>query len=253
MTKKGEQVPAHGTSQAEVDAFLRRLAVTPSTKRAARRGRLIFAMDATASRQPTWDQACHIQAEMFEATRELGGLDVQLVYFRGFRECRASPWVSDTKQLLTRMTAVQCFSGLTQIGRVLKHAIKETEKQQVDALVVVGDCFEEEPDPVGHKAGELGLRGVPAFMFHEGHEPGARQMFQQIARLTNGAYCPFDLSSAQQLKDLLAAVAVFAAGGHKALEDYGRRQGGEALRLTRRLDKDAGKGPRGGAGGRNAR
>ena len=242
MTKKGEQVPAQGTSQAEVDAFLRRLAVTPSTKRAARRGRLIFAMDATASRQPTWDQACHIQAEMFEATKSLGGLDVQLVYFRGFRECRASPWVSDTTELLKRMTAVNCLAGHTQIGRVLGHAIKENGKSKVDALVVVGDCFEEDPDAVGHKAGELGLRGVPAFMFHEGAEPSARRMFQQIARLTNGAFCPFDLSSAKQLKDLLAAVAVFAAGGRKALEDYGRKHGGEALRLTHRLgDKTKGR------------
>ena len=235
MGDKGKQLPTQGSSQAEVDSFLRKLAVTPSPKSANRRGRLIFAMDATASRQPTWDQACHIQAEMFEATRSLGGLDVQLVYFRGFRECRASPWVSDTTELLKRMTAVTCFSGLTQIGRVLKHAIKETDKRKVDALVLVGDCFEEDPDAVGHKAGELGLRGVPAFTFHEGVDPGARRMFQQIARLTNGAYCPFDISSAKQLKDLLAAVAVFAAGGHKALEDYGRKHGGEALRLTHKM------------------
>ena len=235
MGKKGEQLPAQGTDQTEVDAFLRKLAVTPAPNKSGGRGRLIFAMDATASRQPTWDRACHIQGEMFEATKSLGGLDVQLVYFRGFGECRASPWVSDTSQLLKRMTAVTCFSGLTQIGRVLKHAIKETTKRKVDALVVVGDCFEENPDTVGHTAGELGLRGVPAFMFHEGADPAARGMFQQIARLTNGAFCPFDLSSAQQLKDLLAAVAVFAAGGHKALEDFGCKQGGEALRLTHRL------------------
>lgn len=242
MGKKGEHLPTHGTGQAEVDAFLRKLAASPSPNRSGRRGRLIFAMDATASRQPTWDRACHIQAEMFEATRSLGGLDVQLVYFRGFRECRASPWVSDTNELLKRMTAVSCLAGHTQIGRVLGHAAKENAKGKVDALVVVGDCFEEDPDAVGHTAGELGLRGVPAFMFHEGAEPGARRMFQQIARLTNGAYCPFDLSSARQLKDLLAAVAVFAAGGHKALEDYGRKHGGEALRLTHRLGDRPGSG-----------
>lgn len=251
MGNKGDQLPTKGAGQAEIDAFLRKLAVTPTPNRSAGRGRLIFAMDATASRQPTWDRACHIQGEMFEATKSLGGLDVQLVYFRGFRECRASPWVSDNTELLKRMTAVSCFSGLTQIGRVLKHAIKETDKRRVDALVVVGDCFEEDPDAVGHIAGQLGLRGVPAFMFHEGADPNARSMFQQIARLTNGAFCPFDLSSAQQLKDLLAAVAVFAAGGHKALEDYGRKQGGEALRLTHRLSGSTKDG--GGAKGRGGR
>ena len=245
MGEKDQHLPTRGSGEAEVDAFLRKLAATPAPDRAGRRGRLIFAMDATASRQPTWDRACHIQGEMFEATRSLGGLDVQLVYFRGFRECRASPWVSDTTELLKRMTAVSCFAGFTQIGRVLKHAIKESRKQKVDALVLVGDCFEEDPDAVGHRAGELGLLGVPAFMFHEGDDPDARRMFQQVARLTGGAYCPFDLSSARQLKDLLAAVAVFAAGGRKALEDFGRKQGGEALRLTHSL-----KGGREGTGGR---
>ena len=63
------------------------------------RGRLIFAIDATASRQPTWDLALGLQADMFRAVKEVGGLDVQLVYFRGFGETRASKWVSDPEAL----------------------------------------------------------------------------------------------------------------------------------------------------------
>jgi len=35
-----------------------------------------------------WDQACRLQGEMFEATTAMGGLDVQLVFYRGFDECR---------------------------------------------------------------------------------------------------------------------------------------------------------------------
>ena len=81
-------------------------------------------------------------------------------------------------------------------------------------------------------AGQLGLHGVPAFIFHEGDNPAAARAFQQIAKLTNGAYCSFDSASAQQLRDLLSAVAVYAAGGRTALEDYGKRTGGAALRLT---------------------
>lgn len=235
---KDDRVPAKGSStapaagrQGDVDAFLEKLRATPAPASGGRRGRLVFALDATASREPTWDRACQLQGEMFEATAELGGLDVQLVFYRGFRECKASPWVSDSRALLGRMTAVRCLGGQTQIGRILRHAIKETRKQKVGALVFVGDCFEEDIDRVCATAGELGMLGVPAFLFHEGHDPIAERAFRQIARLTGGAYCPFDASSARQLKDLLGAVAVYAAGGHKALADYGRRRGGEAVRL----------------------
>lgn len=234
MVDDDRGLPTAATSRQEVDAFLRKVAATPSPSRGGRRGRLVFGMDATASRQPTWDRACQIQAEMFEATAALGGLDVQLVFYRGFRECKASPWVSNARDLLARMTAVTCLGGRTQIGRVLGHAVKEMRRERVNALVFVGDCMEEDIDRLCHHAGELGLLGVPCFMFHEGGDPVARRAFEQIARLSGGAYCPFDANSAQQLRDLLGAVAAFAAGGRPALEAYGRGKGDLAGLLTHR-------------------
>ena len=223
------------TSSAEVDAFLRKVARAPAIHKPGERGRLIFAMDATASREPSWDRACHIQGEMFKETAGLGGLEIQLVYYRGFGECKASPWVANSNDLLKRMTAVRCLAGHTQIGKVLKHALKETEKRKVGALVFVGDSIEEDIDRLGHLAGELGLLGLPCFMFHEGQDPIARMAFQQIARLSGGAYCPFDATSAQQLRDLLSAVAVYAAGGRKALADYSHRKGGVVHQLTHQV------------------
>ena len=230
MSEDDRNLPTARATQSQVEDFLRKVASTPNSKPSGKRGRLMFAMDATASRQPSWDRACQIQAEMFEATAALGGLDVQLVFYRGFRQCQASPWVGNARELLKRMTAVTCLGGQTQIGRVLNHALKESRREKVDALVFVGDCMEEDVDALCHDAGELGLLGVPAFMFHEGGDPVARRAFEQIARLSGGAYCPFDASSARQLKELLSAVAVFAAGGRRALADYSRGKG-EAVRL----------------------
>lgn len=239
MSRNRDKLPSESTSSSsDVNAFLRAVAAAPKPAvGAGQRGRLIFAMDATASREPTWDQACHLQAEMFEATAALGGLDVQLVFYRGFRECKTTPFISDSRALADRMVRVRCLGGKTQIGRVLSHAINTTKKQKVNAMVFVGDAFEEDVDAVCHKAGELGLLGVPVFMFHERGDPIAGRVFQQIARLSGGAYSPFDMSSAKQLKELLGAVAVYAAGGHKALADYGRRQGGAALQLTNQVGK----------------
>ncbi len=225
-----------GTSASEVEAFLRKVASTPApTPGAEARGRLIFAMDATASREPTWDRASHLQAEMFKETEALGGLEVQLIYYRGFGECRASRWVANSGELLRFMTGVFCLAGRTQLGKVLKRAIKETRQKKVSALVFVGDAMEEDIDHLGHMAGELGLLGVPCFMFHEGNDPVSRNAFQQIARLSGGAFCNFDAASAKQLRELLSAVAVFAAGGRRALADYSKKTGGLVPQLTHQV------------------
>lgn len=237
MTGDPPNLPSDKTGDdAAVAEFLAKVRATPARPRTdGKRGRLIFALDATASREPTWDRACHLQAEMFEVTADLGGLDVQLVFYRGYRECKASGWASDARMLRDRMLKVRCLGGRTQIGRVLAHALKETERDRVGALVFVGDAFEEDIDAVAHKAGELGVLGTPVFVFHEGGDPVAASAFRQIARLSGGAYCPFDGASATQLRDLLAAVAVYAAGGLKALQAFSDSRGGEVLALTHRL------------------
>lgn len=234
---KDSKLPEASSSTSEVDDFLRKLAVTPAPApgAAGARGRLIFAMDATASREPTWDRASHLQAEMFKETEALGGLEVQLIYYRGFGECKASAWVAESDKLLRFMTGVFCLAGRTQLGKVLKRAAKETRQKKVSALVFVGDAMEEDIDHLGHLAGELGLLGVPCFMFHEGNDPVSRKAFQQIARLSGGAFCNFDAASARQLRELLSAVAVFAAGGRRALADYSKKTGGLVLQLTHQV------------------
>ena len=228
------QLPA-SAKNAEVDAFLRKIAAMPTARPASGRGKLIFAMDATASRQPSWDHACKIQGEMFEATAALGGLDVQLVFYRGFNECKASKWLSTAASLHNAMSAVFCLGGETQIARVLRHALKEADAQKIGALVFVGDAMEEKLDELCGLAGQLGLLGVPVFVFHEGHEAAAERAFKEIARLSHGAYCRFDASSADELRALLGAVAAYAAGGHRALANYSKATGGAALLIARQL------------------
>lgn len=226
------------SSKAEVDAFLQKVSSTPPARHGGLRGRLIFAMDATASREPTWDRACHIQSDMFMQTAALGGLDIQLCYYRGYGEFEASQWLSSSPELLKRMTGVHCLGGRTQIEKVLRQAIQQTKQKKVQALVFVGDCMEEDVDKLCQLAGELGMLGVPVFLFHEGTEPAARKAFQQIARITRGAYCAFDANSAEQLRDLLKAVAVYAAGGRPALQDFSKGSNEIVGRLTQQLGRD---------------
>ena len=200
-----------------IDAFLaeaKRLGPLASVES---RARLVFALDATMSRQPTWDLACRVQGEMFAAASVAGGLSVQLVYFRGFDECRASRWVADPRALTDLMIKINCRGGQTQIGRVLRHVRSETSQAPVKVLVYVGDAMEEPIDDLCASAGELGLLGVKAFMFHEGHDPDAARAFQEISRLSGGAYARFDAGAPQALSELLRAAAAYATRGVEGL------------------------------------
>ena len=203
------------SSKSEIEAFLDKATIEKKSSYSENRGRLIFGMDATASREASWDRACHLQGEMFQETLGLGGLEVQLAYYRGFGQFHATKWISKPNELLEAMTKVHCVGGQTQIAKILKQTIKETSVKRVQALVFIGDSFEEDIDSICHSAGKLGMLGVRAFCFQEGNDPIAKSGLQQIARLTNGAYSSFDASSANQLKELLKAVAVYAVGGLK--------------------------------------
>ena len=223
------------TSRAEIDAFLDHVKALGPAARSGKRGRLIFALDATMSRQPTWDTACRLQADMFREAAAIGGLDIQLIYYRGLAECKASPWIAEPERLGSLMSRIDCRGGHTQIRKILAHARRENDAAKVGTLVFVGDAMEEALDDLCAGAGELGLRNLPAFMFQEGYDPVCEQAFREIARLTRGAYCRFSPGSAHELGELLRAAAAYAAGGMKALADLEQRRNGGAVRLLEQL------------------
>ncbi len=235
MNKDSPKTPAPVSSKPEIENFIEQVrALGPSSARGSR-GRLIFALDATMSRQPTWDTACALQADMFREAASIGGLDIQLVYFRGLTECRASGWVAASDHLAELMSRIDCRGGQTQIGKVLGHARQEYARKKVQALVFVGDAMEEAIDSLCQAAGELGLLGVPVFMFQEGDDPVAENAYREIARLSRGAYCRFDIGSAHQLGELLRAVAAYAAGGIKALTLLSEKRSSGAKKLLSQL------------------
>jgi hypothetical protein len=210
------KAPARSSAQ-DITRFLK----TAGRLDPSKSGRLIFSLDATMSRQPTWDRACKLQASMFDAVAKIGGLSVQLAYFRGFHECRASRWVISSAALRDLMTGIDCRGGQTQMVKVFRHALKETAQRKVDALVYIGDAMEEDVDKLCQLAGELGLKGVKAFMFQEGNDSVARDAYKEVARLTGGGWFRLGPDSARELAELLGAIAVYASGGYRALESHG--------------------------------
>src|SRR6266403_2645592 len=225
--KSGSLPETKPSASEDIAAFVAKArAMSPNT--AGANGRLVFALDATMSRQPTWDMACALQADMFREAAALGSLDIRLVYYRGLNECRASAWISDSAQLAKLMAKIDCRGGNTQIGKVLSEARREATASGVRAVVFVGDAMEEAIDQLCDKAGELGMLKVPVFMFQEGHALVAEQAFREIARLTGGAWCRFDPGAAAQLRELLRAAAAYAAGGREALLALSKTASGAA-------------------------
>lgn len=134
-------------------------------EKATARARLAFIIDATASREPTWDMASQLQAQMFEEAAKIGGLEVQLIFFRGPYECSHSAWMTDARELQRMMSRVMCQAGETKYGKALAHVRKEHERQKINAVVMIGDAMEEIPEELYDAVSGL---GVPCFLFQEG-------------------------------------------------------------------------------------
>jgi hypothetical protein len=170
--------------------------------------KLIFALDATGSRQPTWDQACELQASMFTAAGN--HIRARLVYYRGNEFQAPGEWFNSVT-LATKMRGITCRAGMTQIAAVLRHALDAVEPK-LKGVVFIGDAMEgDEADELYELAGMLGTKKIPVFMFQEGDSESVGRIFAEIARLSGGAHCRFDAGSADQLKELLWAIGSYAA------------------------------------------
>jgi len=229
-----DNFPSNKLKQQEIKGFLEQIAKAPLVTKGNSNGRLLFAMYATASREPMWDIASQIHAEMFESVTNIGGLSIQLCYYRGFNEFNYFSWTDQPASMLNSISSVRCLAGKTQISKILKHALHETQQSPVQALVFIGDAMEEDIDKLGDLAGQLGIYKTPAFFFQEGKNPIVTRAYQQLARLSGGAHCSFDAGSAHILTDLLKAVARYSVGGLKALENSSS-QSEVVKKLTRQL------------------
>jgi hypothetical protein len=184
--------------------------------RSSQRGRIAFVIDATGSRERTWDASAQLQADMFTEAGQLGGLEMQVICFRDLDKVEASNWTIDARELQHWMRRIRCETGPTKYVRALARVRQEHQQTPINAVIVIGDMLEEEPQALFDAVGGL---GVPCFCFQEGDDLALREAFQAVAHLTKGAYCAFNTNAIAQLRELLRAVAAFAVGGLTALAD----------------------------------
>ena len=197
------------------------------------RPRLVFAFDATASREPAWATARQVTDALFKVLP--GELDVALAVHGGSLLHTFTDFTDNANTLRDRAAGIRCLAGFTRMLPILARSLK---RPGVRVVVYIGDVFEESLGRGRKLADEMAARGTKLIVLHDTSDDDARrygEIFQDLARRTGGCVLPFDINAPDKLRDLLAAVAVYAVGGSKLLrEKRGDLPG--ALVLLKQLD-----------------
>ncbi len=180
-----------------------------------RRPRLVFAVDATASREPAWAAARQVTDALVKALP--GELDVALAVHGGTRVHTFTAFTNDATMLRDRAAGVTCEAGLTRMLPILSASLKQPA---VRVVVYIGDVFEESLLQGRQLADAMGRQGTKLIVLHDTSDHAAArsaELFWDLAKRTGGCVLPFEASASGKLRDLLSAVAVYAVGGEKLL------------------------------------
>lgn len=201
--------PAKKIASVPSKAALRAAAVSE------RRPRLVFGIDATASREPAWEAAKKITDSLF--TTLPGELDVALAVHGGGVVSMFSAFSSDVQRFRDLAAGVSCRAGHTQLVPLMQ---RTREHPDVKVFLYIGDCFEESEEEAYEAADALKARGIRAVMLHDASsgDMAARRVFEEIAKRTGGVCLDFYGGDRQAMKNIFEAVAVLAVGGIKLLQ-----------------------------------
>ena len=199
------------------------------------RPRLVFAVDATASREPAWAAARQVTDALVKALP--GELDVALAVHGGSRVHTFTAFTNNAATLRDRAAGVSCQAGMTRLLPILSASLKHPG---VRVVVYIGDVFEENVVLGRRLADAMGVAGTKLIVLHDTADLSARrdaEVFWDLAKRTGGCVLPFDASAPGRLRDLLSAVAVYAVGGEKLLRQRRHELPG-ALALLEHLSSD---------------
>jgi hypothetical protein len=206
----------------------------PTDTGAPSRPRLVFAVDATASREPAWTAARQVTDALVKALP--GELDVALAVHGGSRVHTFTAFTNDARTLRDLAAGVECHAGLTRLLPILAASLK---RQAVRVVIYIGDVFEESLPQGRQLADQMGALGIKLIVLHDTADRGARrdaEVFWDLAKRTGGCVLPFDASASGRLRDILSAVAVYAVGGEKLLRERQHALPG-AVALLEHLDR----------------
>jgi hypothetical protein len=199
-----------GVARGTVAAPVERRSLAGAAVAPPRKPRLVFAIDATASRDRAWEAAKQVTDCIFRAAP--GGIEVALAVHSGGKLARFSPFHPHVDNIRDEAAGVACVAGPTRMLDIMEETLRRTG---VKALVYIGDCFEEDMERGLAVAERLGLRGIKLVVLHDTTTGGTGSggAFRMMAARAGGLVLPFDMSSLDRLADALSAVGAYVAGG----------------------------------------
>ena len=180
--------------------------------------RLVFAFDATASREPAWDEARQITDRLFCSLP--GGLDIALAVHGGNTVHTFTPFSSDARSFRDQAAGISCIAGMTRLCTILRRTI---DAGGVKVLLYIGDTYEEDSAEAFALADRCKLHGIRVLILADRADAHALEVFHGIAARTDGAVLDFRAVPLKDMGDVLEAVAALAAGGRKLLEGKGTK------------------------------
>ena len=192
----------------------RRVSLAQASAAPARLPRLVFALDATASRERAWAAARQVTDSLFGAAP--GGIEVALAVHGGGRMTAFGGFHRDVGALRDEAAGISCEPGPTRMLDIVRESLR---RPGVRAMVYIGDCFEEDESAALALAGSLRLRGTKLVVLQDESSgtTSALRVFRAMAGRTGGIVLPFDAGSLDPLRDALGAVASYVAGGRDML------------------------------------
>lgn len=180
------------------------------------RPRLVFGVDATASRQPAWESAQRITDRMFDAIP--GALDVALAVHGGSRVHTFTQFSSDVGLFRGKAAAVRCMAGETKLCDLMERAL---ESGGVRVMSYIGDAFEESREMALALADRFRARGIRLVILADQPSPATLEFFQQLVARAGGAVLDFRAEQLDVMGEVLEGVAALAVGGRKLLAGRG--------------------------------
>ena len=198
------------TPPAKLDAFLDQLAT-----QLPRSGKLIFGIDATATvnRRGTGPASCRAICSRSRRRRQL---EIQLVYYpRVARRVQNLGWMTDSKS-----------SPPSWRRSCAKPATRRSEKSSITSTasttgsLLPRSCSLATPWRRSSTSSARSPASCACRLscFRRAKTSRRSRVPRDRAKITHGAYARFDAGAADQLRDLLKAVAAYAVGGRQALE-----------------------------------
>lgn len=172
-----------------------------------------------------------LQGDLFARVPETEGMEMRVTAF--LDGCRhTTPWNNSPVDVGGGTTQWHCHQGQTLFAEALNATVQE---DCVDAIIVLGDRFDDKlPEALEH-ARILNEQGARIFAFHIGGNDESAKAYQQFAEATGGVF--LQLTDETNIASIVSIVMDYVLRDQEALQALPEPKTPDAKKLVGQLLK----------------